>query len=115
MVEPSGWQCHPFATEKRFTQVNFYFLILTVNDRKVRKIKTFLLLRRTFLDWDLHHQPVLLRLYCRFDSYRRRSFLAVMKIVSLPLFMQNCNFSDKFVSETGLIILILSAGMDACH
>ena len=28
----------------------------------------------------------LLRLYCRFDSYRRRSFLAVMKIVSLPLF-----------------------------
>ena len=30
-------------------------------------------------------------------------------------FMQNCNFSDKFVSETGLNILILSAGMDACH
>ena len=29
---------------------------------------------------------LLLRLYCRFDSYRRRSFLAVMKIVSLPLF-----------------------------
>ena len=29
--------------------------------------------------------------------------------------MQNCNFSDKFVSETGLNILILSAGMDACH
>ena len=28
----------------------------------------------------------LLRLYCRFDSYRRRSLLAVMKIVSLPLF-----------------------------
>ena len=30
-------------------------------------------------------------------------------------FMQNCNFSDKFVSETRLKILILSAGMDACH
>ena len=30
-------------------------------------------------------------------------------------FMQNCNFSDKFVSEAGLKILILSAGMDACH
>ena len=29
--------------------------------------------------------------------------------------MQNCNFSDKFVSKTGLKILILSAGMDACH
>jgi hypothetical protein len=29
--------------------------------------------------------------------------------------MQNCNFSDKFVSETRLKILILSAGMDACH
>ena len=29
--------------------------------------------------------------------------------------MQNCNFSDKFVSEAGLKILILSAGMDACH
>ena len=27
--------------------------------------------------------------------------------------MQNCNFSDRFVSETGLKILILSAGMDA--
>ena len=27
--------------------------------------------------------------------------------------MQNCNFSDKFVSETRLKILILSAGMDA--
>ena len=42
MVEPSGWHCHPFATEERFTQVNFDFLILTQNDRKVRKIKTFL-------------------------------------------------------------------------
>ena len=30
-------------------------------------------------------------------------------------FMQNCNFSHKFVSETGLKILILSAGMNACH
>ena len=30
-------------------------------------------------------------------------------------FMQNCNFSDKFVSETRLKMLILSAGMDACH
>ena len=50
-----------------------------------------------YLQWG----PELLRLYCRFDSYRRRSFLAVMKIVSLPLFfIQNCNFSDKFVSET---------------
>ena len=29
--------------------------------------------------------------------------------------MQNCNLSDKFVSEAGLKILILSAGMDACH
>ena len=29
--------------------------------------------------------------------------------------MQNCNFSDKFVSETRLKILILSARMDACH
>ena len=29
--------------------------------------------------------------------------------------MQNCNFSDKFVSETRLKILILSEGMDACH
>ena len=29
----------------------------------------------------------LLRLSCRFDSCRRRSFLAVMKIVSLPLFL----------------------------
>ena len=29
--------------------------------------------------------------------------------------MQNCNFSDKFVSETGLKILIVSARMDACH
>ena len=29
--------------------------------------------------------------------------------------MQNCNFSDKFVSETRLKILILSAGMDDCH
>ena len=37
MVEPSGWHCHRFATEKRFTQVTFYFLILTQNDRKVRK------------------------------------------------------------------------------
>ncbi len=27
--------------------------------------------------------------------------------------MQNCNFSDRFVSETGLKILILSAGIDA--
>ena len=26
--------------------------------------------------------------------------------------MENCNFSDKFVSETGLNKLILSAGMD---
>ena len=42
MVEPSGWHCHPFATEERFTQVNFDFLILTQNDRKVRKIKAFL-------------------------------------------------------------------------
>ena len=42
MVEPSGWHCHPFATEERFTQVDFDFLILTQNDRKVRKIKTFL-------------------------------------------------------------------------
>ena len=30
-------------------------------------------------------------------------------------FMQNCNFSDKFVSEAGLKRLILSVGMDACH
>ena len=30
-------------------------------------------------------------------------------------FVQNCNFSDKFVSETRLKILTLSAGMDACH
>ena len=44
MVEPLGWHCHRIATEERFTQVNFYFLILTVNDRKVRKIKTFLYL-----------------------------------------------------------------------
>ena len=36
-----------------------------------------------YLQWYLE----LLRLYCRFDSYRRRSFLAVMKIVSLPLFL----------------------------
>ena len=42
MVEPLGWHCHRIATEERFTQVNFYFLILTVNDRKVRKIKAFL-------------------------------------------------------------------------
>ena len=42
MVEPSGWHCHRIATEERFTQVNFRFLILTRNDRKVRKIKTFL-------------------------------------------------------------------------
>lgn len=42
MVEPSGWQCHRFATEERFTQVNFYFLIMTQNDRKVRKIDAFL-------------------------------------------------------------------------
>ena len=41
MVESSGWQCHRIATEERFTQVNFYFLILTVDDKKVRKIKTF--------------------------------------------------------------------------
>ena len=27
--------------------------------------------------------------------------------------MQNCNFSDRFVSKTGLKILILSAGIDA--
>ena len=29
--------------------------------------------------------------------------------------MQNYNFSDKFVSETRLKILILSEGMNACH
>jgi len=29
--------------------------------------------------------------------------------------VQNCNFSDRFVSETGLKILILSARIDACH
>lgn len=33
MVGPSGWQCHPVATEERFTQVNFDFLILTVNGK----------------------------------------------------------------------------------
>ena len=33
----------------------------------------------------------------------------------LRLFMQDCNFSDKFVSETRQKRLILSAGMDACH
>ena len=27
MVEPSGWHCHPFATEERFTQVDFDFLM----------------------------------------------------------------------------------------
>ena len=27
-------------------------------------------------------------------------------------FMQNCNFDDKFVSETGLKMLILSAGIN---
>ena len=29
--------------------------------------------------------------------------------------MQNCNFSDKFISETRQKRLLLSAGMDACH
>ena len=38
-----------------------------------------------------------------------------MRAVSYTHLMQNCNFSDKFVSETRLKILILSAGMDACH
>ena len=61
MVEPSGWHCHPVATEERFTQVNFYFLILTQNNRKVRKINAF-------LDWDLHHGSELLSASCGFDS-----------------------------------------------
>ena len=39
-----------------------------------------------YLQWYLE----LLRLYCRFDSYRERSFLAVMREKSLPLF---CCFS----------------------
>ena len=42
MIEPSGWHCHPVATEKRFTQMNFNFLILTQNERKVRKINASL-------------------------------------------------------------------------
>ena len=61
MVEPSGWHCHPVATEERFTQVNFYFLILTQNNRKVRKINAF-------LDWDLHHGSELLSASRGFDS-----------------------------------------------
>ena len=45
----------------------------------------------------------LLRLYCRFDSYRRRYILAVMKTKSLPLFSCNfINFDGKFDSEKWL-------------
>ena len=55
-----------------------------------------------------------LRLYCRFDSYRERSILSGNEDSFIAaFFVQNCNFSDRFVSETGLKILILSAGMDA--
>ena len=55
-------------------------------DRKSSKIKAL----NDLIDVEcklFSDQDELLRLYCRFDSYRRRSFLAVMKIVSLPLFL----------------------------
>ena len=48
-----------------------------------------------YLQWYLE----LLRLYCRFDSYRRRSFLAVMKIVSLPLF----SLYRKFLKSSEIV------------
>ena len=49
-----------------------------------------------YLQWYLE----LLRLYCRFDSYKRRYILAVMKTKSLPLFSCNfINFDGKFDSE----------------
>ena len=43
------------------------------------------------------------------------NIMPVLEVIIAAFFMQNCNFSDKFVSKTRLKILILSAGMDACH
>ena len=61
------------------------------------------------------HGLELLSTSCGFDSRWEHQFSGNEDSFIAAFFMQNCNFGDRFVSETRLKIQILSVGMDVCH
>ena len=63
----------PVCHRKAFYSDDFTFSYFDTELQESKKNQGFPLLRWTFLDWDLHHQPVLLSASCGFDSRWERS------------------------------------------